>query len=242
MPGVCIATITLARSPSEEALLYESLGSLSRHGIPTLVADGGSREEFTRRIAGIPGIDLAPKIPTRAPRLVSQVQTALAEAARGDCRYILYTEPDKKWFFENRMSDFLATPAEHEGAGMIIASRDVASFGTFPEGQQLTERVTNELCEGVLGIRGDFFYGPLLLHRDLVPQVLEISEEIGWGWRPFAMVVTRKMGLPVVCWEADLPCPEEERGEDDPKSRAYRMEQLAQNARGLALGIKLGLS
>jgi hypothetical protein len=63
-------------------------------------------------------------------------------------------------------------------------------------------------------------------------------QDIGWGWRFFLLAVARRLGFPIRRFVADLPCPPEQRGEDDTRSCIYRMEQLAQNVRGLALGLR----
>ncbi|NJN98882.1 MAG: hypothetical protein HC875_34695 [Anaerolineales bacterium] len=52
------------------------------------------------------------------------------------------------------------------------------------------------------------------------------------------MGVAQRLGLAVRHFTLDLPCPPEQRDEDDKKARLYRLEQLAQNARGLVLGAR----
>jgi hypothetical protein len=239
--AVAVATMTLARSAREEELLHASLVTLAARGLPVFAADGGSLTGFRERIAAIPGVTLVPYEPGAGPRLIGQVQAAVASAASGRVGYLLYTEPDKGWFFEHRLSRFLESATVHSRSGILAASRNAASFRTFPPGQQLTERLANELCREVLGEDGDYFYGPLLIHGDLVPYLLALQAELGWGWRPYLMAIGLRRGRTIALVEDDLPCPEEQRGEDDPAARIYRMEQMAQNVRGLALGMKVAL-
>lgn len=241
MTGAVAATITWARTESEAALLCEGLRLLSAHGLPVVAADGGSLAGFTERVRGLPNLSLAPYQPGQRPRLVGQVQAALAGAAALGADYVLYTEPDKRWFFAHRLEAYLDALPQDAGVGMLIAARDERSFATFPAGQQLTETLTNQLLGEALGRAGDYLYGPLLIRADLVPHVCRIREDVGWGWRPYLMAVCRRLGLPIGLHTADHPCPEEQRGEDDAASRVYRMEQMAQNVKGLALGLKTPL-
>jgi len=241
MPRIAVATMSLARSPEEEDLLHGSLEYLSAKGLPVVVADGGSEEGFGDRLRTLPHLTVVGRQTDGAPRLVGQVQASLAEAARIDSDWILYTEPDKRWFFEHRMDDFLTSVEGAGSASVVVASRDAASFATFPRGQQLAETLLNTLCAETFGVDGDFTYGPLLIRPELLPAVLALRQDLGWGWRIFLMAVAHRMGQPVALHSADLPCPEEQRGEDDVASRIYRMEQLAQNVRGLALGLKTAL-
>jgi hypothetical protein len=150
---------------------------------------------------------------------------------------VLYTEPDKGWFFANRLTGFLNTTRQHE-AGVVAAARDEASFATFPPFQQTTETLLNQLCAATWDQPGDFVYGPLLIRPDLLPFLDAVPNDLGWGWRLFVMAVSHRLGLGVATLTDDLPCPPEQRGENDERSRIYRMEQLAQNVRGLALGMK----
>lgn len=241
MPRLATATITRARRPAEAALLRDSLEQLSDHGIPVCVADGGSGEAFLDRLRALPHLMVTAVEPGDGPRLLGQVQAALAAAGSLEPEFVLYTEPDKGWFFAHRLRAFLEALQRHPEAGVLVAARDGASFATFPAGQQLTERLTNALCAEVLGQAGDFLYGPLLLRASLLPHLGRVREDVGWGWRLLALVLARRLALPVVCHTADLPCPEGQRGEDDLRSRTYRMEQMAQNVRGLVLGLRMPL-
>jgi hypothetical protein len=78
----------------------------------------------------------------------------------------------------------------------------------------------------------------MFVRADLVPHVTELHEDMGWGWRPYLMAIAHRLGAGVAYHLADLPCPEHQRGEDHEAARIYRVEQLAQNVKGLALGMK----
>jgi hypothetical protein len=75
-----------------------------------------------------------------------------------------------------------------------------------------------------------------------VEQITDLHDDLGWGWRPYLMAVTLRLGHRLVCLESDFQCPEHQRGEDEPAARIYRMEQLAQNVKGLAMGLKADVS
>jgi hypothetical protein len=234
-PRLAVATITLARSNEEAALLLASLRELAgRHGLPVYAADGGSIGGFLEALEAVP--DLSVRRLAANCGLDAQVKAALSDAAASGAPRILYTEPDKRAYFQDRLAAFLA--ADDGGAGVHLAARDAASFATFPAGQQLPELLMNRLAGETLGTAGDLCYGPLLLAPSLVPLFLDVEERLGWGWRFFLMAGAHAQGMGVRLWEADLPCPEDQRGEDDLRARLYRMAQLEQNVRGFALGLR----
>lgn len=244
MVSVAVAGPVLARSDEESERLVPSVAALAAHGLPVYLADGGSPEPFVARLREIEGVTVEPTR-DRSRKLVSQVQQALATAVeRSDAEHVLYTEPDKGWFFSNRLSDFLVTPhAFATEPGIAVPMRDAASFATFPGVQRLPESLFNRLAAETLGLPpdADVLYGPLLIHRDLVPYVARIEEACGWGWRTFLFAVCRRLGLPLHTWAADLPCPDDQRGEDDEAARLYRIAQMAQNVRGLELGLRVAV-
>jgi hypothetical protein len=241
MPKITIATMTWAHNPQEADLLAASIESLTHSDLPVVVADGGSIEGFTDRLRACHHVSTV--IPRLGPgRLVGQIEATLAAAASQHPEYVLYTEPDKQWFFTERLTGFLAAAEPHAGAGILLASRDAPSFQTFPAGQQLTESLFNRLAGDALGVDGDTLYGPMLIRADLVEHVTDLHEDLGWGWRPYLMAVVMRLGHPLVCVDGDFLCPERQRGENDSAARIYRMEQLAQNVKGLAMGLKVDLS
>lgn len=241
MPQLAIATMTWARTPAEAETLTTAVEQLSAHGLPVVIADGGSTVQgFTDRLRALPRVSLV--LPRLGPgRLVGQVQAALEGAEHLGADHILYTEPDKEQFFSRSLDDFLATLESEPDAGVLLASRDAESFATFPAGQQLTESMFNRLAQEAIGVAGDTLYGPLVLRSTLIPHITHLHDDLGWGWRPYLMAVTHRLGMSVVCHEGSYPCQVEHRGEDDLGARIYRMEQLAQNVHGLALGLKVAL-
>lgn len=238
---IVVATITRARDAAETELLLSGLERLSAHGMPVFAADGGSVERFRERARELPSVTLVPVSFTEGPRLVQQVRASLRAAAGAGARSILYTEPDKREFFAEGLGALLQEAARYPDAGVVFPSRNSASFATFPAGQQLTERHTNELFAEVLGQEGDFCYGPLLLKQGLVPALLEAPLELGWGWRFAALALSHRAGWPVVPVSGDFPCPPDQRGEDDLPSRLYRLEQMSQNVAAMAYGWKAAL-
>lgn len=229
--------MTLARSEGEESLLLESLKELSRTGLPIYAADGGSSTEFVTRAGLVPGVTIA----SAAGRLVGQVRTALELASEGSPQQVLYTEPDKRAFFSDGLAQFLERAAHSAGAAVVIPCRDDASFRTFPAAQQRTERSFNELASFFLGLEGDFLYGPLLFdRRRTLPFIQDATGDLGWGWRPYVIARCIRAGYRVSCEPGFFPCPPEQRSEDDARTRAYRLEQLAQNVEGLRRGMTAG--
>lgn len=240
-PDIIVATITLARDEAESQRLGSALTALTAHGYPIIAADGGSQPDFLHYLHTLPGVSVYPIDLSTQPRLQSQVKKTLAEAAQRQPRYVLYTEPDKEWFFEHRLATFVAEAQQVEHLGIGVAARDETSFQTFPAFQQYTETVTMQLYAEVVGQAYDILFGPLLLNPRLLPHMERLTEDLGWGWRPFVMVIAQRLGMTVAPIILDLPCPVDQRDEDDKRARLYRMEQLAHNAKGLVLGAKWSL-
>src|SRR4051812_45657080 len=188
---VAVATMTWARSPSEEIVLRRSLQRLSGVGLPVAVADTGSNSAFTAFLSTLPGF----RVVTPNERgLVAQVQTALARAATFDRRFILYTEPDKDLFFEQQLADFVDRAPAASNAPIVLAARSAKALSTFPPMQRYAEGVINHLVGEALGVCGDYSYGPFLMARDLVPQVAAIERSLGWGWRHAAFLYAAQHG------------------------------------------------
>lgn len=231
---LAVAMPTLARTEPEAAALAKSIQTLLASGFRVVAADGGSHSfllEYLRGAAGVTLIEVPP-----GSGLVNQVRSALKVAGTWRPGRILYTEPDKRWFFEHRLGEFLNFSEREETPGLVLASR--VDLSSFPETQRLTERLANELIGHALGVGGDFLYGPIVLDPRLVSRLDEIPNDLGWGWRIYLMALSHRLGLRLRVWGADLPCPEAQRGENDFSAQIYRMEQMAQNVRGLALGLK----
>jgi hypothetical protein len=229
---VAVATITWARTPAEEEQLRRSLERLAEAGLPVAVADAGTNSDFGGFLSHLPGFHVT--VPP-ARGLVAQVAASLALAAGLDRPCILYTEPDKALFFGPRMTDFLQRAADDRQGrqiGVVLASRSGKSFETFPSMQRYTEGVINELCGDLLGSPGDFSYGPFLMTCTLVPELLGVRRDLGWGWRHFAFRAARRAGLPVEHVTGDYPCPPDQRVEDHDE-RVHRLRQLSENILGL---------
>jgi hypothetical protein len=230
--SVAVATITWVRSPDEESLLIRSLERLARCGIPVAVADRESSAPFNRTLERLP--NFAVTVPT-ATGLVTQVKASLDLAATFEKPFILYTEPDKEFFF-GRMTEFVRRAPDSADVGVALAARSDESFQTFPPMQRFTEGVINHLCAEMIGPQGDYSYGPFLLNRALLPEVTsKFAPELGWGWRPFTFLTAHRRGFRVVHLAADYPCPPTQQVEGNIE-RAHRMRQLSENIRGLIDG------
>src|SRR5687767_2435248 len=118
---VAIATITLARSKTEERSLIRSLGDLAALKLPVVAADGGSERRFCEFVQQT-GCTL---VHPRSPGLVAQVKASLRTALRThDGPFVLYTEPDKSRFFKERLIEFLSVVRQRPKLALVFASRD----------------------------------------------------------------------------------------------------------------------
>jgi hypothetical protein len=231
---VVFATMTLARSTGEGVLLARSLERLASYGRPVVAADGGSTPEALARLSSLRGVEVMAS--RGASGLVGQIQTSLGAAARHGTPFVCYTEPDKEAFFTSGLAPFLDAAPRDPDVGVVIAARSPASFDTFPPLQQYTEQAINDLVGEVVGIRGDYSYGPFVMSARVVPHVLALGLDVGWGWRHFAFVTAHRLGLRVVVAPGHYDCPADQRDEND-ADRMHRVKQLEQNSRGLSAAI-----
>ena len=231
LPRVAVATITLVRTPGEDALLRSSLSALARTRLPVFVADGGSGAEFVEFLGSLPSVQCV--APDRRG-LIGQVSAAMRAAASSGAEYVLYTESDKQAFFEDRLHAFIQRATVD--ASVAIAGRSAESYATFPPLQRYTEGVINTLTGDVIGVAGDYSYGPFVVHRDLALLAHEAPDDLGWGWRHLLFASAHRRGRAVRVLVDDHPCPPDQREEDEGE-RLHRLTQLAQNVRGLALAL-----
>jgi hypothetical protein len=234
---ITFATITWARTPEEDALLRGALRALSGFSRPIVVADGGSDPAFLAAIRELPHVTV---VTPERPGVVGQTRASLKAALGMGTDFIVYTESDKRHFFEHRLRAFIEAMPEDDGLGVGIASRDAASFATFPATQQITESTINGLFAREIGVGADFCYGPLVINRALVPALEGLDPALGWGWRFFLTGVAVRKGYRLQVFEADLPCPPDQR-EDEPSERIHRMRQLGQNLQGVVLAMQAPL-
>jgi hypothetical protein len=232
LSAIPAATMTLARSAAEQALLERALRSLADGRRPVAVADGGSSRPFLEAIGALPRTTVVP--PDGHSGLLAQVKGSLRVAAGTGAHAIFYTEPDKEDFFNSGLEAFLRAASAIEDPGVVLAARSPRSYATFPPTQRYTEVVINTLCGEYTGVPGDYSYGPFVVDRRLVAYVLSLTDDVGWGWRPFLFGLTRRVGLRVDLIEADHACPPDQRVEDAAE-RLHRIRQLEQNLRGLIL-------
>ncbi|HEY8562536.1 MAG TPA: hypothetical protein VIL74_19310 [Pyrinomonadaceae bacterium] len=226
---VAIATMTWARDAREETLLRESLTLLARQRVPTFVSDGGSSEGFIRFLERFDDFRV---FHGGGNGLFPQIRRSLRAAIDSGAKFVLYTEPDKKLFFDARLPEFLSNAPSEENVGVVLASRSPAGFATFPEFQRYTETVVNDLCFEIIGERFDYTYGPFLFNRKLADCLERAGDAIGWGWRPFLFAAARLTGYKIVQSANDYSCPAEQRDETN-SERLYRMKQLSESIDGL---------
>ena len=224
---LCIATISLARNKEEEKLLSSSLRQLATLNIPVYITDGGSSENFIAFLHSIPHLKIF-----EAKGLWPQAKMSITQAAKSGARFVFYTEPDKLEFFTKHLKKMSEAINVDEKTGVIIASRSVKGFSTFPSFQQMTETTINNCCKEVIGKETDYCYGPFLFNTQLIPLLERLDDNIGWGWRPFTFAIAHRLSLDVTSFESDFDCPAGQR-EDDADERIYRMKQLTQNINGI---------
>lgn len=238
---ITIAASVWARSDDEAARLRAALTVLSRFGLPVVLADNGSTPDFVSAVSALPNITVLPKPDTTTHSLTEQMQRAFRNARESKPDWILYSEPDKQWFFENRLAQFVEHAERFPDADVVIPCRNRESFETFPAYQRKMETTFNKIAAEWLGNSADVLYGPLLLRPDLTRYLDDLSENVGWGWRPYLLAIAKRTKRYPVRWIDAFPCPPDQRGEDNEPDRLHRMRQLAQNMTGLALGFSMPL-
>jgi hypothetical protein len=221
--------MTWARTLAEEALLARSLTAAATLGLPMSIADRNGRAEFLERLSRLPR---ATVIGTRQEGLVSQIAAAFEGAAGCDPNMLFYTEPDKEAFFAGPAARLLARASRQPTPALVLAARSPASFATFPPMQRYTEAIVNHLCAELIGIAGDYSYGPFLMPRPLLAHVRSLPADLGWGWRFAIFRAAARERLPIIHVDDELACPADQRDEDE-ADRAHRIRQLSENLRGL---------
>jgi hypothetical protein len=232
LSDVAVATITRVRGADDERSLRQSLNALVATGIPLAVSDGGSPKRFVDWMKHLPTVTVG----RSGESLVGQVRASLAAADKTGRPFILYTEPDKRSFFDGGLAAFVARASIARSIGVQLASRSESGFATFPRFQRLAEAGANQLCREMIGADIDYFYGPFLVRRELARLVFSAADDLGWGWRPFLFTTAKRVGYRVVGIAGDFECPRDQRHEED-RDKEYRMRQFADNVRGLLDGI-----
>lgn len=223
---LAIATMTLVRDQEEEDLLRESLTILASFDIPVYITDGGSPAHFIEFLKSFPSFHLSP---APAKGLMAQVSNSMRSAYNSGKDFILYTEPDKKFFF--RMLDEFLQHAGKDDA-IFIASRSENGFNSYPAFQRRSETAINFCCAEITGSELDFTYGPFLLHRDIAAYLDLAEEDLGWGWRTYMFGIPKRLGRTIAEYRGEFLCPPEQRA-DSAAERVYRIKQLEQSVRGI---------
>jgi hypothetical protein len=229
--GFSISTITLARDAKEENVLRQSLQYLAGLKLPVFVCDGGSGSGFLDFLSSFSHFTI---VPPRGRGVWEQAKSSVMAAYEFGSAFIFYTEPDKQDFFRHSLPSFLSKASPDERSGIVLASRSQSAFRTFPAFQQSTETTINNCCEEIAGKSFDYTYGPFLLNRKLVPYLNLVTEDIGWGWRPYLFGIASRIGYDVSNITGDFVCPPDQR-QDNKAERLYRMRQLTQNIQGMLL-------
>jgi hypothetical protein len=232
LSDIAVATITRVHGRDDERTLRQSLSALVATGIPVAASDGGSPKRFVDWLRRLPNLTLA----NRGDSLVRQVRASVAEAHQTGRPFILYTEPDKRDFFDGGLADFVERASIAGSPGIQLAARSKSALKTFPPFQRLAEASASELCRRTIGADTDYFYGPFLVRRDLARLVFSASDDLGWGWRPFLFVTASRLGHRVVGIPGDYKCPRDQRSQHD-RDNEHRLRQFTDNVRGLLDGV-----
>jgi hypothetical protein len=233
MKATAIATMTAARSDQEADVLGTAIVQLGQLGMPIFAADASSIAAFSDRIRRVSQLDFWQEGTT----LVQQIKACFRHVLKTDHRVVLYTEPDKKEFFESGARLFLKETGGCQAA-VCIAARDRESFATFPLAQRSAERAFNDVASNALGIATDMLYGPLVLDLELAATYLDqVPDDLGWGWRTYVIARCVLAGKQVASVAGPFCCPLEQRTENS-RDRAYRLTQLKQNVEGLRLALE----
>jgi len=230
LSSIALVTMTWARTSSDEELLWRSLSTAATLGLPIAIADRNGRPEFVERVSRLPRTSV---VRAGAEGLVPQMTAAFDAAAVFAPETLFYSEPDKQLFFAGAAARLLERARLFGKPAVFVAARSDASFETFPPMQRYTEAIVNHLCRDLVGAAGDYCYGPFLMPRRLLSNVA-LPPSLGWGWRLAVFRAARRDGLPIVHVADDLPCPVEQRSEDDAE-RAHRLRQLSENLLGLIM-------
>jgi hypothetical protein len=228
--------MTLARDPAEEALIARALRAASDAGLSVIACDGGSRAELVDELRALPRTTV---LLSPTPGLVPQVKCAIAAALHTGAERVLYTEPDKDAFLERDVRAFLDA-ADSEPQAVAVAARMPEAFETYPAIQQFTERTINELTSEIVGLAGDYSYGPLLLPRGAAEFALRAPDRLGWGWRHFVVTLAHRDGIRIVQHPGAYECPPSQRGESGAE-RIHRLKQLSQNIDGLVAALTVAV-
>lgn len=224
---IAVVTMTLARDAEEERLLRHSLSTLAKFRFPILACDGGSPNEFVQFLRDS-GIEL---VAPERPGLVGQIRTAI-RAAAAKWPVLLYTEPDKRQFFETGLAGFLNRVTAGSQMGLGLAARRAAAFQTFPSAQREAESFLNHVAGELFGVTGDYCYGPFVFCSELAPELEQLEPGIGWGWRLHLFKRAFEKKMPIAHYELDAACPPEQLHETV-ADRIYRYRQLRQNLQAL---------
>src|SRR5690242_10148892 len=148
--STAVATISMARNDAEAEELSSAMRALRSCGMPVVVADRSSHVAF-RKFLGDEGFEVV----EGARGLVEQARLAVTTAA-GRGSLVLYTEPDKRFFFSDRLATFLEAAGADGDSEVLLPGRSAESYATFSESQQKIERAVNEFCSRLFGMEGDF--------------------------------------------------------------------------------------
>jgi hypothetical protein len=223
--NIAIATITRATNSQEAEVLLDALAVLNASGAELVIADRSTHPGFRERLCRLARASVLSGFDDLAGQVRGALQTAAPRAP-----FVLYTEPDKKHFFET----ILPGCESHLRAGEVwVPGRDEKSFRTFSRIQQRVETFVNATCADVFGIAGDYTYGPIGFPQDALRELDALRSDLGWGWRLWMMRQALAKGFALRLTPLNCPCPPGQEM-DNPAEWRHRLRQLVQNVKALA--------
>lgn len=235
---LAITALSLIRSKNEEKIVFETVKTMSRLNVPVILVDGGSGERQKKYLQSLPNVDLF-ETSRGLRRLSERLRIAFSEGTKV-AEALFYVQSDKVDFAKNymkKMIDHYQTLPQHT---MLVPSRTLKAFATYPLFQQNAELFLNAMVSEFLGKKEDYYYGPKIFSSAVVPFFSRIKGEIGWGYEAFMYMINKRLGYQTEFYEVDNIRSPEDVGDMD-NINVYRLRILQWQIEGLLQGKKVTL-
>lgn len=233
---LAITMLSLIRSKNEEKIVFETVKTMSGFNVPIILVDGGSGEQQKKYLQSLPNVNFY-ETSRGLQALSKRLRIAFSEGAR-IARALFYVHSDKVDFAKNymkKMIDHYQTLPQH---AMLVPSRTLKAFATYPLFQQHTEIFLNAMVSEFLGKKEDYYYGPKIFSSTLVPYFSRIKGEIGWGYEAFMYMINKRLGYQTEFYEVDtIRSPKDVGRMND--INVYRLRILQWQIEGLLQGMKV---
>lgn len=181
MREIVIATTTLSRQLDTRAKLAVKTAKLAySHGHRVIVVDGGSTPELTDLLGDAGCFVYAQEDKATmgsARRQAVSLAAGLAEDRNG---LVVWMEPEKWPLVESLYS--LAGSLDAGKADMVLPSRTMTGFSTYPPEQSLIEQASNLGFSYMYGKKLDMWFGPRVMNQAAVERFLGYDGRYGDLW------------------------------------------------------------